>query len=75
MTDEEFYRDHVAYKSYTYPDEKLFYSAGGKDYNFILEWIDDEREDLEKEFEHENNSFKDFGLFCLHKWIDGKYEM
>ena len=68
MNDEEFYRDHVTYSSYNYPNEDEVIKKG-IDFNLLLEWIDDEREELEKEFEEDNHSFNDFGSFCLNKWI------
>ena len=68
MSDEEFYRDHVIYSSYNYPDEDEVINLG-IDFDLLLGWIDDEREALEAEFENSDNPFDDFGSFCLHKWI------
>ena len=71
ISDEEFYRDHATYSSYNYPDEDEVIKKG-IDFDLLLEWIDDERKELEKEFEEDNHAFNDFGSFCLNKWAKEK---
>jgi hypothetical protein len=53
--------------------EDEFYSRGGKDYNFFLEWVDDDRNEIIEEFN--KSSIGDFSEFCLTKWIDEKFEL
>ena len=75
MYQDDLYRDDVTYNLINIPieTEEEFFKRGGKDYNSFLEWIDDEKKELLKEF---NDSFNDnFSRFCLTKWIDEKYEV
>ena len=68
IIDREFYKNQVIYSSYNYPNEEEVIKMG-IDFNLLLEWIDDERKELESEFEDDNHSFNDFGSFCLNKWV------